>query len=403
MIVRFSKSAPLFVLVLLSGCSQLPLNGPATRDIDRGAVADLHNSRGTIVYDYALLDINRAILETLEDAGTGSMYGTFGASSGPSPTAKIGAGDVLQISVFESAAGGLFVSADAGGRTGNFVSIPSVTVNRGGNINVPYAGTIHAAGRTVTEVERDIERKLAGRAIEPQVSISFVEQNASMVSVVGDALNSANKFRISGNGDRVLDIIAKSGGLRFQGFETYVTLQRHGRRATVRFPKLVNSPDENIFVVPGDTLYVYREQQKFVAFGALGNSGLTTGITGQFAFEQERLSLNEALAKAGGLADGRADPGQVFVYRTESRALLERTGVDLSRFPPEQDMIPTVYRANFRDPSSPFFAQRFQIRSKDLIYAANSDATEVLKFLNYARAWSATVSGVSADILSIGR
>ena len=66
-------------------------------------------------------------------------------------------------------------------------------------------------------------------------------------------------------------------------------------------------------------IYVYREQQKYVAIGALGSTTLTTGLTGQYAFEQEKLSLNEAVAKAGGLLDSRANPGQVFLYRMEYR------------------------------------------------------------------------------------
>ena len=392
-----SKTGSILGLGLLAGCAQLPLDGPAARDIDNGAAAGLLNARNTIVYDYALIDIDRVVLEALDDRRYDSIHKTFGTSSPQTPQAKIGAGDVVQISVFESAAGGLFIPAEAAGRSGNFVSIPSLTVNRAGNITFPYAGSIHAAGRTVPEVEREIERKLANRAIEPQVSISFVEQNASMVSVMGEALNSGNKYKISGNGDRVLDIIARAGGLRFPGYEVYVALQRKGRKAIIHFPRLINSPDENIYVSPGDIIYAYREQQKFVAIGALGNSGQTSGVTGGFAFEQERLSLNEAIAKAGGLQDSRSNPSQVFVYRTEDRELLEKLGVDLSRFSPEQKIIPTVFRANFRDPSSPFFAQRFQMRSKDVIYAANSDATEVVKFLSYARAITSTVAGVTQD------
>ncbi len=399
MFISFPRLSVLTLIVLLGGCSQLPLGGPTVRDIDHGAASGLQSARDTIVSDYVLVDINQPVLESLEYLKHESIHGTFGAGPSQSATSRIGPGDIIQVAIFESAAGGLFVSADAGGRTGNFVSIPNLTVSRQGNVSIPYAGSIHAAGRSVTEVERDIERKLSGRAIEPQVSISFIEQNASMVSVVGDALNGANRFKISGSGDRVLDIIAKSGGLRFPGYEVYVSLQRKGRKATIHFPRLVDSPDENIFVTPGDVIYAYRDQKKFIAVGALGNSGQTSGVTGQFAFEQERLTLNEAIAKAGGLADNRANPAQVFIYRTERRETIEKMGVDLSRFSPDQIQIPTVYRANFGDPSSPFFAQRFQMRNRDLIYATNADAVEVLKFLTYARALTSTVAGVSQDIV----
>jgi polysaccharide biosynthesis/export protein len=403
MFTPFPKTMPLLLLGMMTGCSHLPIDGPHARDIDRGAAAGLHGSRDAIVVDYALLDINRAILETLNEFPRESMHKTFGGTTTRTPLARIGAGDVIQVSIFESAAGGLFVPAEAAGRTGNFVSIPNLTVNREGNISVPYAGAIHAAGRTVTEVERDVEKKLASRAIEPQVSISFVEQNASMVSVVGEALNSASKFKISGSGDRVLDIVAKAGGLKFPGFEVYLTLQRKGRKATIHFPRLVEQPNENIYVAPGDILYAYREQQRFIAIGALGNTSQTSGVTGQFAFEQERLNLNEAIAKAGGLQDGRANPSEVFIYRAEHRHVLEKMGVDLGKFEENQQIIPTVYRANFRDPSSFFFAQGFQMRSRDVIYVANADANEVTKFLTYARIVTSTAAGFRQDSLLVSR
>ena len=132
--------------------------------------------------------------------------------------------------------------------------------------------------------------------------------------------------------------------------------------------------------------------------GALGTAGSTgSGSTQQFAFEQEKLSLNEAIAKAGGLLDLRADARQVFLYRMEDRDVLTAMKVNLGRFPPGQKLIPTVYRANYRDPSSFFFTQRFPVRHKDIIYVANANSVEVVKFLTYLRAITSTVSGVGTD------
>ncbi len=310
----------------------------------------------------------------------------------------MGVGDVVQVTVFESSAGGLFIPAEAGVRPGNFVTFPSQLVDRSGHITVPFAGDVQAAGRSLTAIQKDIETKLQNRAIEPQVIVSLLQQNATEVAVVGDVLNGANKFPVRFNGDRVLDMVSKAGGLRFPGYELFVTLQRGGKRATIYFPNLVNNPPENIYVQPGDMLYVYREQQKFVAVGALGNSGLTgSGSTQQFAFEQEKLSLGEAIAKAGGLLDLRADARQVFLYRMEDREILTSMQVNLARFPAGQKLIPTVYRANYRDPSTFFVTQRFPVRHKDIIYVANADSIEVVKFLTYLRAITSTVSGVALE------
>jgi polysaccharide export outer membrane protein len=383
----------------LASCTQLPVSGPDHRSISIGASATL-SSDERVALDYVLLDINRSVLDFVVSVGPESFFRTFGGDKGPAPVIRIGVGDVVQVSIFESSAGGLFIPAEAGVRPGNFVTLPSQTVDRSGTISVPFAGQIQAAGRSIPDIQREIETKLENRAIEPQVLITVVEQNATEVAVVGDVVNGANKFRIRPGGERVLDVISRAGGTKFPGFELFVTLQRQKKRATVYFPTLVNNPGENIFVAPGDVVYVYREQQKYVAVGALGSTTLTTGLTGQYAFDQEKLSLNEAVAKAGGLLDTRANPGQVFLYRMEYRDALGAMKVNLSKFPKDQKFIPTIYRANFRDPSSFFFAQKFPMRHKDVIYVSNADSVEVVKFLDYIRAMTSTVSGVASDVVT---
>jgi polysaccharide biosynthesis/export protein len=386
--------------LVLAGCAHLPVNGPNYRDISTGATTTLATDRDAIAYDYALVDISPKVIDTLAELGAESLNKTFGARPGAAPALRIGVGDVVQVSIFESTSGGLFIPAEAGVRPGNFVTLPNQTIGRSGTITIPYAGAIRAEGRTATEIQDTIENKLASRAIEPQVVVTLIEQNASTVSIVGDTLNGANKFKISGSGERVLDIISRAGGVKYAGYELFVTLQRQNKRATIHFPRLINNPNENIFVQSGDTIYVYREPQKYVAVGALGTSSQTSGLTGQFTFDQERLSLNEALAKAGGLQDSRANPRQVFLYRMERREVLENAGVSVTHFDAEQTLIPTIYRANFRDPSNFFFAQKFSMRDKDVIYVANSDSTEVTKFLNYVRLWTSSVAGVATDIRS---
>jgi len=71
----------------------------------------------------------------------------------------LGIGDVVSVTIFEPP-GGLFVPSDAGARPGNFVTLPNQIVDSNGNITVPYAGTIRAAGRTPSEVQQAINEAL---------------------------------------------------------------------------------------------------------------------------------------------------------------------------------------------------------------------------------------------------
>ena len=388
----------LLVAAALAGCTNLPIDGPAHRDITRGAKSSLIAERDQIINDYALVDLSDNVLSFVpKGIGLGSFYGSFGTGTGAAPNITVGVGDVLSITIFESSAGGLFIPPEAGVRPGNFVTLPAQSVGRSGAISVPYAGDVRVVGRTPLQIKGDIEQKLASRAVEPQVLVTLLEQTANAVSIVGDGGSARFQIRTY---ERVLDVLARGGGIKSAGYETFVTLQRKGKSTSIYFPTLVSEPRENIFVAPGDTLYVYREQQKFIAVGALGVGGQTSGVTGLFAFEQESLSLNEAVAKAGGLADQRANASQVFLYRLEYRDALVKMGVDVERFAEDRKLIPTVYRANFRDPSIYFSAQRFAVRHKDVIYVANADSVELEKFLIHTRIISSTIAGTAGDIVS---
>lgn len=160
-------------------------------------------------------------------------------------------------------------------------------------------------------------------------------------------------------------------------------LERKGKRATIPFGALVYEPTNNIFARPNDTIYVYREPQTFVAFGA-------SGAQGQFNFDAWRISLAEAQAKAGGLNDTLADPASVFIYRGETREVAERLGIDISKF--EGPVIPVVYNVNYRDPAGYFLATKFQMRNKDVVFSSNASAVEQAKVMNYIRVVTATVN-----------
>ncbi|MFZ2109728.1 MAG: polysaccharide biosynthesis/export family protein, partial [Roseiarcus sp.] len=217
---------------------------------------------------------------------------------------RLGTGDVVSITVFEASAGGLFIPAEASARPGNFITIPNQTVDSEGNISVPYAGTVHARGRTVTEVQRTIVDQLKNQAIKPQVVISVVDQRTSMISVLGE-VNHPERFPASAAGEHLLDSITRAGGPKEQGYDTWVMLERDGRRATVPFGALVFDPSNNIFVHPNDTIYVYVEPQTFVVFGATAGTTVSTagvgvettspaGAQGQYPFGAWRISLAEA-------------------------------------------------------------------------------------------------------------
>jgi polysaccharide export outer membrane protein len=364
---RALRGLPLLAALWTTGCGFIPMSGPASLDI---------NNEQTQSLPYALVPLDARAVEVLAGYEPNILAGVF-TDRRPPTGIRFGVGDVVKVTIFEAAAGGLFIPTEAGVRPGNFVELPAQTIDNDGNISVPFAGVVRAAGRTNVQVQNEIVERIKNRAIEPQVVVSLSEQRTSLVSVIGD-VRTPIRFPTAAAGaeDRITDAITRAGGISSDGWETWVMLQRGGKRATVPFANLIYMPANNIYVQPGDRIYVYREPMKFIAFGA-------TGQQGEFNFDAWKINLTQAVAKAGGLYDLQADPGAVFLYRLEPREVAEKLGIDCTRF--TTALIPVVFRVSFQDPAGYFLATKVEMRPFDVIYVANAtqvDATKVLDFVN---------------------
>ena len=364
--------------ILCGGCGSqlLPDSGPNALDVKMG-----NTWNGP---PYGRVKLSPEVVNILDEYGPRTLSALFGDHRRP-PEVKIGIGDIVNITVFESAAGGLFIPAEAGVRPGNFVSLPNQPVDTKGFLFVPYAGLIPAAGKRPSEVSQEIVDRIKDRAIEPQVEVSVVTQNSSLITVIGEvagatAFSPTGRIAAALSGERLLDVITRAGGLKDQGQDTWVVLERHRRRAAVPFGSLIYEPGNNIWVWPNDTIYLYKEPQTFLAFGA-------SGLQGQFPFSAGagssawRMTLAEAVAAAGGLLNLMADPGSVFLYRREPRELAELLGVDCSKM--DGPTVPIVYGVSFADPAGYFLATRVQMHNKDVIFVANAAAVDITNFANF--------------------
>ena len=108
-------------------CSALPTSGPASWDVrsSQPKVPD------TIPYAFVKLD---AKMSTILTQFTPRLSNAF-ANRSPPKEFRFGIGDIVSVTIFEAAAGGLFIPAEAGVRPGNFVTIPNQSVDANGNVS----------------------------------------------------------------------------------------------------------------------------------------------------------------------------------------------------------------------------------------------------------------------------
>jgi len=353
--------------VIVAGCSALPTAGPTASDVKGQEVKD-----NLTRFDLVSIDDN--VVTTLLALPAESFHVRFKKYGRP-PQPKIGIGDSVVVSIWEAAGGGLFGASptdhvSAGSRS---VTIPEQIVARDGGISVPFADRVPAAGRLPVEVQKTIEQRLAEKAIEPQVIVTVTKSLSTSVTVAGEVVSGA-RVPLSLKGDRLLDLIAAAGGAQAPVYETFVRLSRDGITATIPMEALVSDPAENIYAYPGDVLTLVRLPQSFTAFGA-------TGTNMQVNFTAERMTLVEALAKAGGLQDQRSDPAGVFLFRFEPPDIVNALGRPQLQTGPDGSS-PIVYQLDLSDAKSYFLAQRFAMHDKDIIYVANADFNELQKFFS---------------------
>lgn len=394
--LRFAGAA--ILCLAWAGCSHLPEDGPDYYIVRKQATVAHVKDDDDPVFQYALVDVTQDVLRSIPKFNPNEFARVFGIRHSRAPEYRVSVGDSILVTIYEAASSGLFAPVEPNSRPGNVLTLPIQMVDSSGNIMVPFAGEVRAAGLTLQQIRKNIESKLAERALEPQVVVSLPEQGSATVTIVGEAIGGANTMKLKPAAERIAEIIGRTGGIKYPAYETFISLERKGKMATATFSSIITNPSENIYVEPGDIIYAWHYQPKFSVFGAVNSAQQTQGLTGEFTFGSEGITLEHALAKTGGLADNQANANTVFLYRIEDRKVLEAMCVDLSQFPLDATKIPTIYRVNLRDPTGFFVMRLFAMRDRDVIYIANARAVEVNKFLKYAQLYFDTSAIIATDM-----
>jgi polysaccharide export outer membrane protein len=116
------------------------------------------------------------------------------ARSAPSPEYRVGAGDVLDVTVF-----------------GNEDLTRTATIQTNGAVVLPLLGEVPVAGLTITEVKTKLTSLLAkDYLVNPQVEIKVKDYQSQFVIVVGE-VNTPGRKPLRGR-TRLIDLLVEAGG-----------------------------------------------------------------------------------------------------------------------------------------------------------------------------------------------
>ncbi|MGA2224790.1 MAG: polysaccharide biosynthesis/export family protein [Syntrophobacteraceae bacterium] len=358
--------------VTLNGCAgYTPASGPSTKDVLRAPTAQPNPG-------IQIIDVTCAVASKLVDSEKQSLFSEV-FNTGCRSENVIGAGDVLEVSIWEAPPGTLFSSTvidvpsgASSPSTARGTTIPEQMVSGDGTITVPFAGRVRAAGRTLQQIGASITRQLQGIAHQPQVLVRLVRNTTANVTVVGEVANSS-RMPLTPQGERLLDALAAAGGVKQPVNKIMMQVTREDRVYALPLATIIRDPRQNIRMQPGDVVTALYQPLAFTVLGAAGKND-------EVNFEAQGISLVQALARSGGLQDNRADVQGVFVFRLESPAAVDWPATP--RLVTPDGRVAVIYRANLKDPATFFAAQEFPVKDKDLLYVSNASSVELQKFLN---------------------
>ena len=163
--------------------------------------------------------------------------------SGAATEYAIGAGDVLEVSVWKDPA-----------LTRQVVVLPD------GTISFPLVGRFEAAGKSVDGLKSEMEKKLVRYIPEPELSIIVQQVNSQVVYVIGK-VNRPGHLPLNRNID-VLQALAMAGGLNVFANQQDIRIFRKTSDKVMVIPfdyKSVtenNQLDGNIMLERGDVVVV---------------------------------------------------------------------------------------------------------------------------------------------------
>lgn len=366
---RCSALVALVFAAAVAGCASygLPSAGPRHEDIE----ARLRAAPRPAVY---LVEADDSVARRLQERQRPVLFSDLIGPETPSQ-AVLGPGDGIEIHVFESPPATLFGGAPVDPRapsTTRATVLPEQVVDAEGQVSVPFAGRVPAAGMTRPQLEVEIARRLRGKANQPEVVVRQTRNVSAAVTVVGEVAQSL-RMPLTAGRERLLDALAAAGGVRQPVHKMSLQLTRGRDFHALPLDLIIRDPRQNVLLRPGDVVTALHQPMSFMALGA-------TGRNEEVSFEAQGIHLAQALARAGGLIDNRSSPQGVFVFRFEPPEAFDPAPQGIAAGP--DGRIPVVYRVDLTQPQGFFVLRTFPVQSQDIVFVSNAPAADLQKFLN---------------------
>ena len=215
----------------------------------------------------------------------GRQAGMAGAGSfgqmGDAPVIQIGAGDLINVIVFETPE-----------------LSTSVRVNQNGEANLPVLGLVRVAGLNTSDASRVLEQayKSHGLLLYPHVTVFVSEYASQGASILGE-VRAPGVYPTLGS-RRLLDMLSLAGGVAPTAGKVASIIHQgdpaHPMQIALQPTPASMHAQVNPVIQPGDTIVIAKSGVVYVIGDVLRPGGILVD-------NNERLSVIEALSLAGGM------------------------------------------------------------------------------------------------------
>lgn len=267
-------------------------------------------------------------------------------------------GDILSIYLWaypEITPPSTSVSSDESARANGY------QIDQSGYIQFPIIGRYKAAGKSLSQVNRELRSQLSRYLKTPDVVARVLSYQGQRYSVQGNVMR-GGQFYLSDQPTSVYTALGLAGGVNAQqGNNASITLVRQGQTYHLNSIELEQAGFSlhNLLIQPNDTLYVNsRENQKIYVMGESGKNQ-------SLPMRDQGMSLSDVLGESLGLNPLSASRSKIYVLRSQpSGAQTEVYHLDLTSI------------ADFG------LANQFKMRSNDIVYVDASGLARWQRVIN---------------------
>ena len=230
-----------------------------------------------------------------------------------------------------------------------------------GYIHFPIIGRYKAAGKSLTQVNRELRSQLSRYLKTPDVIARVLSYQGQRYSVQGNVMQ-GGQFYLSDQPVSVYTALGMAGGVNAQqGDNTSITLVRQGRSYSLNTVELekVGFSLHNLLIQPNDTLYVNnRENQKIYVMGESGKNQ-------SLPLRDQGMSLSDVLGESLGLNPLSASRSKVYVVRSQPNTAHTE-----------------VYQMDLTSIADFGLANQFKMHSNDIVYVDASGLARWQRVVN---------------------